>query len=74
MLGHIQRGGSPVAFDRVLGTRFGVAAVDAASNGDFGKMVALHGTDIELVALEDALAEPKLLDPKLFETAQVFFG
>ncbi len=74
VLGHIQRGGSPVAFDRVLGTRFGVAAIDAASNGDFGKMVALHGTDIELVALEDALSEPKLLDPKLFETAQVFFG
>ena len=74
VLGHIQRGGSPVAFDRVLGTRFGVAAIDAASNGDFGRMVALHGTDIELVALEDALSEPKLLDPKLFETAQVFFG
>jgi 6-phosphofructokinase 1 len=74
VLGHIQRGGSPVAFDRVLGTRFGVAAIDAASNGDFGKMVALHGTDIELVALEDALDEPKLLDDRLFETAQVFFG
>ena len=74
MLGHIQRGGSPVAFDRVLGTRFGVAAIDAASNGDFGKMVALHGTAIELVALEDALSKPKLLDPALFETAQVFFG
>ncbi len=74
VLGHIQRGGSPVAFDRVLGTRFGVAAIDAASNGDFGKMVALHGTAIELVALEDALSKPKLLDPELFETAQVFFG
>ncbi len=74
VLGHIQRGGSPVAFDRVLGTRFGVAAIDAASNEDYGQMVALHGTDIELVALEDALSEPKLLDPKLFETAQVFFG
>ena len=66
VLGHIQRGGSPVAFDRVLGTRFGVAAIDAASNGDFGKMVALHGTAIELVALEDALSEPKLLDDTLF--------
>ncbi len=74
VLGHIQRGGSPVAFDRVLGTRFGVAAIDAASNGDFGTMVALHGTAIELVALEDALSKPKLLDPALFETAQVFFG
>jgi 6-phosphofructokinase 1 len=74
VLGHIQRGGSPVAFDRVLGTRFGVAAIDAASNGDFGQMVALHGTAIELVALEEALSEPKLLDPELYETAQVFFG
>ena len=74
VLGHIQRGGSPIAFDRILGTRFGVAAIDAASNGDFGTMVALHGTAIELVALEDALDEPKLLDEQLFETAQVFFG
>jgi len=74
VLGHIQRGGSPIAFDRILGTRFGVAAIDAASNGDFGKMVALHGTAIELVAFQDALNEPKLLDPELFETAQVFFG
>ncbi len=74
VLGHIQRGGSPVAFDRVLGTRFGVAAIDAASAGDYGKMVALHGSDVELVALEDALSQPKLLDPKLFETARVFFG
>ena len=74
VLGHIQRGGSPIAFDRILGTRFGVAAIDAASNGDFGKMVALHGTAIELVALEDALSEPKLLDESLFETARVFFG
>ena len=74
VLGHIQRGGSPVAFDRVLGTRFGVAAIDAASSGDFGQMVALHGTAIELVALEEALSEPKLLDPELYETAQVFFG
>jgi 6-phosphofructokinase 1 len=74
VLGHIQRGGSPIAFDRILGTRFGVAAIDAASDGDYGKMVALHGTDIELVNLEDALDEPKLLDDKLFETARVFFG
>ena len=42
--------------------------------GDFGKMVALRGTEIELVPLEQALAEPKLLDPRLFETAEVFFG
>jgi phosphofructokinase-like protein len=74
ILGHVQRGGSPLAYDRVLGTRFGVAAVDAVSAGDFGKMAALRGTRIELVALDEALAEPKLLDPELFETAEVFFG
>jgi 6-phosphofructokinase 1 len=74
ILGHVQRGGTPLAFDRVLGTRFGVAAVDAATAGEFGKMVALKGTEIELVPLEVALAEPKLLDPAFFETAEVFFG
>jgi phosphofructokinase-like protein len=74
ILGHVQRGGSPLAYDRVLGTRFGVAAVDAVSDGDFGKMVALRGTRIERVPLEEALAEPKLLDPELYETAAVFFG
>ena len=74
ILGHIQRGGTPVAYDRVLGTRFGVEAIDAASEGDFGRMVALRGTEIVRVGLEEALAEPKLLDPKLFETAEVFFG
>ena len=74
ILGHVQRGGTPVAYDRVLGTRFGVAAVDAVSEGDFGRMVALRGTRIERVPLAEALAEPKLLDPRLFETAEVFFG
>ena len=67
-------GGAPVAFDRVLGSRFGVAAIDAASSGKFGMMTALKGTAIEMVALEDALKEPKLLDPELFATAEVFFG
>jgi phosphofructokinase-like protein len=74
VLGHIQRGGSPIAFDRVLGTRFGIAAIDAASSERYGVMTALRGTSIELVALEDALQEPKLLDPELFATAEVFFG
>ncbi|MDQ3677146.1 MAG: 6-phosphofructokinase [Actinomycetota bacterium] len=74
VLGHIQRGGSPIAYDRVLGTRFGVAAVDAASNSEFGVMTALRGTKIELVALDEALQEPKLLDPDLYATAEVFFG
>jgi 6-phosphofructokinase 1 len=64
----------PEAYDRVLGTRFGVAAVDAVTRGEFGRMVALRGTRIELVALDEALAEPKLLDPELYATAEVFFG
>jgi phosphofructokinase-like protein len=74
ILGHVQRGGSPVAYDRVLGTRFGVHAIDAVSDGEFGTMVALRGTAIERVPLDEALREPKLLDPELYETAEVFFG
>ncbi|HEV2770210.1 MAG TPA: 6-phosphofructokinase [Solirubrobacteraceae bacterium] len=74
ILGHVQRGGTPLAYDRVLGTRFGVSAVDAVDRGDFGHMVALRGTQIELVDLDEALREPKLLDPALYETAEVFFG
>jgi 6-phosphofructokinase 1 len=74
ILGHVQRGGTPTAFDRVLASRFGVAAIDAVAAGDFGRMVALHGTEIELVSLDEAVAEPKLLDPAFYETAEVFFG
>ncbi|HEV2820019.1 MAG TPA: 6-phosphofructokinase [Solirubrobacteraceae bacterium] len=74
ILGHVQRGGTPLAYDRVLGTRFGVEAVDAVNEGDFGRMVALRGTEIVRVALDEALREPKLLDPDLFETVEVFFG
>jgi phosphofructokinase-like protein len=74
ILGHVQRGGTPVAFDRVLATRFGVAAMDAAANGRFGVMAALRGTDIVEVPLAEALRAPKLLDPALYETAELFFG
>ncbi len=74
ILGHVQRGGSPVAFDRVLATRFGVAAMEAVAHGRFGCMVALRGTEIVEVDLTTALAEPKLLDPALYETAALFFG
>jgi 6-phosphofructokinase 1 len=74
ILGHVQRGGTPVAYDRVLATRFGVGAMDAAASGRFGTMVALRGTDIIEVSLDQALREPKLLDPALYETAQLFFG
>jgi 6-phosphofructokinase 1 len=70
----VQRGGSPVAFDRVLATRFGVAAMDAAAASRFGMIVGLQGTQIVEVPLEQALREPKLLDPGLYETAELFFG
>jgi 6-phosphofructokinase 1 len=74
ILGHVQRGGTPTAYDRVLATRFGVRAVEAADRGEWGTMVALHGTDIVLNSLADAVAEPKLLDDDLYATAEVFFG
>src|SRR5476651_658362 len=61
ILGHVQRGGTPVAFDRVLATRFGVAAMEAVAGGRFGTMVALHASQIVEVELEEALREPKLL-------------
>jgi phosphofructokinase-like protein len=74
ILGHVQRGGTPVAFDRVLATRLGVAAMEAVAGGRFGTMVALHASQIVEVDLEEALREPKLLDPALYETAELFFG
>ncbi len=74
ILGHVQRGGTPLAYDRVLGTRFGVAAVDAVTAHDFGEMVALRGPDIVRVELAEALAEPKLVDAEIYDTAAVFFG
>jgi phosphofructokinase-like protein len=74
ILGHVQRGGSPVAFDRVLATRFGVAAMGAVLGGRSGVMVGLRGTEIVETPLAEALREPKLLDPALYETAELFFG
>jgi ATP-dependent phosphofructokinase / diphosphate-dependent phosphofructokinase len=74
ILGHVQRGGTPTAYDRVLATRFGVKAIEAADRGDWGTMVSLRGTDIVLVPLAEAVAEPKLLNDDLYDTAEVFFG
>ena len=74
ILGHIQRGGTPTAFDRVLATRFGIAAIDAVEEEDYGKMVALQGTQIVRVPIADGVGELKTLDPALYETAEVFFG
>lgn len=74
VLGHIQRGGSPTAFDRVLGTRFGVKAVELVKNKKFGQMVALSGNKIIDVPLQDAVKALKTVDDELYEIAKVFFG
>ena len=74
VLGHIQRGGSPTAFDRMLGTRFGVKAVELVKAKKFGRMVALSGNKIIDVAIEEAVKELKLVDMELYEIAKVFFG
>jgi ATP-dependent phosphofructokinase / diphosphate-dependent phosphofructokinase len=74
ILGHVQRGGTPTAFDRVLATRFGVAAAEAVGAGRSGVMVALRGTNIVEVPISEALGEPKTLDDKFFADAEVFFG
>jgi 6-phosphofructokinase 1 len=74
VLGHVQRGGTPTAFDRVLATRFGLHAIDAADAGSWGKMTALRGTDIQLVDLKDAVDELKTVPRELYEEAEVFFG
>ena len=75
ILGHVQHGGTPSAFDRVLATRFGTAAVDAVHDGAWNEMVALHGARIERVPIAEAVAQLKTLDKELFESvAEVFFG
>jgi 6-phosphofructokinase 1 len=74
VLGHIQRGGTPSAFDRVLATRFGVQAARAVADGAFGTMVALRGTDIIRVPLADATRELKLVPPERYAEAEIFFG
>ena len=74
VLGHIQRGGSPTAFDRVLSTRFGLSAISAIHEGDFGKMVALHGTNIARVPLASATTELKVVNPALYAESEIFFG
>jgi 6-phosphofructokinase 1 len=88
VLGHIQRGGSPSAYDRVLGTRYGVKAVDLATKGEFGKMVALRGTDIIGIDFDSVITEvidnktgkPRMrvrnrcVPRELYDVAKVFFG
>jgi phosphofructokinase-like protein len=75
ILGHVQRGGTPTAFDRVLATRFGVAAIDAVHDGAFGQMVALQGGEIVRVPLTEAVGTLKTVDPSLYHgVAEVFFA
>lgn len=74
VLGHIQRGGTPSAFDRVLGTRFGVKAVELIKEKKFGYMAALSGNKIIAVPLEKAIGALKTVDPEYYEIAKIFFG
>jgi 6-phosphofructokinase 1 len=74
VLGHVQRGGTPTAFDRVLATRLGLAAIDAAATGQWGMMASLHATDIRLVPLADAVAEVRRVPTEEYERYGVLFG
>jgi 6-phosphofructokinase 1 len=74
VLGHVQRGGTPTAFDRVLATRFGVAAIDAVTEGRWGTMSALRGQRVELVPLAEAVAELRTVPPEEYDAASAFFG
>jgi 6-phosphofructokinase 1 len=74
VLGHVQRGGTPTAYDRVLATRFGVNAADAAHAGEYGMMVSLQGNDIGRVPLADAVRQLKLVPQTRYDDAAAFFG
>ena len=74
VLGHIQRGGSPTAFDRILGTRFGVKAFELVKQEKFGHMVSLQGREIVSVPLADAVGQLKTVPPEYYDLAQIFFG
>ena len=73
-LGYVQRGGTPTAFDRLLGTRMGVAAVDLAHSGQLGRMVSLQGGRIGSVDLHEVMRGPRPVDPELSDVARLFFG
>jgi 6-phosphofructokinase 1 len=74
VLGYLQRGGSPSAYDRVLGTRLGVFAAELVDKGQWGKMAAIQGNEIVAVSLEEAVGKLKTVDMKLYEVASTFFG
>jgi 6-phosphofructokinase 1 len=73
VLGHLQRGGPPSAYDRVLATRFGIKAAELVLEGRFGLMASLRGKNIEAVRLAEAVAATKRLDPRLYQEAQEWF-
>jgi len=74
VLGYVQRGGTPTAFDRILATRFGIAAIEAVHDGAFGQMVALRDGKIIRVPLAEAVGSLKTVDPDLLEVAEIFYG
>ena len=74
VLGHLQRGGTPTAFDRVLATRFGVAAIDLIHKEDYGKMVSLQGTQIVAIPIIEAVGQLKVVGDDLYDIARIFFG
>jgi 6-phosphofructokinase 1 len=74
VLGHLQRGGTPTAFDRILATRFGISAIDLVHNKEFGKMVGIRGDRILAVELKDVIGKRKTASLGLLEVAEVFFG
>ena len=74
VLGHLQRGGTPTAYDRILSTRYGLRAAEAVKNGEWGQMVALRGSEIVTVPLEEATEETKIVSDDLYNAAATFFG
>ena len=74
VLGHLQRGGTPTAYDRILSTRYGLRAAEAVKNGEWGQMVALRGSEIVTVPLEEATEETKIVPDDLYNAAATFFG
>ena len=74
VLGHIQRGGTPTAYDRVLGSRFGVKAAELVHNREFGKMTSLQGSHIVAVSLDEAVGTLKTVDDEIYKSSQTFFG
>ncbi|MDQ3965420.1 MAG: 6-phosphofructokinase, partial [Actinomycetota bacterium] len=74
VLGHLQRGGTPTAYDRILSTRYGLRAAEAVKNGEWGQMVALRGNEIVTVPLAEATGETKTVPEELYEAAATFFG